>query len=106
MLSNRYEKDRKAVLPNRTNRRRRHILLLLRINGAQLIRLESLTVIPLPMIEYDEHIYGQENVLKHRTLRFLFGNNFLYSISHSVALFQLANRNVQNPLSPLSHSHP
>ena len=51
MLSTRYEKDRKAVLPNRTNRRRRHILLLLRINGAQLILLESLTVIPLPMIE-------------------------------------------------------
>ena len=63
MLSTRYEKDRKAVLPNRTNRRRRHILLLLRINGAQLIRLESLTVIPQPMIELDEHIYGQENVL-------------------------------------------
>ena len=51
MLSTRYEKDRKAVLPNRKNRRRRHILLLLRINGAQFIRLESLTVIPLPMIE-------------------------------------------------------
>ena len=47
MLSTRYEKDGKAVLPNRTNRRRRHILLLLRIKGAQLIRLESLTVIPL-----------------------------------------------------------
>ena len=52
------------MLPNCTNRRKRHILLLLRINGAQLIRLESLTVIPLPMIEQDEHIYGQENVLK------------------------------------------
>ena len=51
MLSTRYEKDREAVLSNRTNRRRRHILLLLRINGAQLIWLESLTVIPLPMIE-------------------------------------------------------
>ena len=64
MLSTRYEKDRKAVFSNRTNRRRRHILLLLRINGAQLLRLESLTVIPLSMIEYDEHIYGQENLLK------------------------------------------
>ena len=46
-----------------------HILLLLRINGAQLIRLESLTVIPQPMIELDEHIYGQENVLKLEVTR-------------------------------------
>ena len=71
MLSTRYEKERKAVLPNRTNRRRRHILLLLRINGAQLIRLESLTVIPQPMIELDEHIYGQENVLKPKNISYV-----------------------------------
>ena len=70
-LSTRYEKDRKAVLPNRTNRRRRHILLLLRIDGARLIRLESLTVMPQPMIELDEHIYGQENVLKEEKCTFL-----------------------------------
>ena len=60
MLSTRYEKDRKAVLLNRTNRRRRHILLLLRINGAQLIRLESLTVILNLIIKGSETCVGPQ----------------------------------------------